>query len=157
MIFKTYLFLALAAIAIMFYACGRNQVFDEVTALPAEGWSAQDTIRFNVTISDTSAVYDVYFHIRNKKSYEYSNLWLFVETKSPNGQVITDTLEVILADDEGQWLGRGIGNVNTLLIPYIARVSFRYRGIYAITITQGMRDKVLSDLLNVGLRIDYHQ
>jgi gliding motility-associated lipoprotein GldH len=140
---------------VFLFSCGQNQVFDEVVAVPREGWTTSDTLSFNVAISDTSAIYDVLLHIRNEKTYGYSNLWLFIETTAPNGNTIRDTLEVILADDQGEWLGRGIGNVNTLLLPYITQVKFKYRGIYTFSIVQGMRDTMLENILNIGLRIDY--
>lgn len=144
-------------VLVLLSSCNQNQAFDEVVAVPVDGWASSDTLRFNVAISDTSAVYDVLLHIRNKKTYGYSNLWLFIETTAPNGQVMSDTLEIILADNTGKWLGKGVGNVNTLLSPYITQVSFRYRGIYTFAITQGMRNTMLENILNVGLRIDYYE
>ena len=157
MIFSAKWLIPFFAITAFLSSCNQNQVFDEVVSLPADGWSATDTLWFNAAILDTSAVYDVFLHIRNEKTYNYSNLWLFMETIAPNGRTLRDTLEITLADDEGNWLGKGIGNVNTLLTPYITQVSFRYRGIYTFAIIQGMRDIKLEDILNVGLRIDYHK
>jgi gliding motility-associated lipoprotein GldH len=155
MVHRSDLLIIIFIILALLSSCDQNQVFDEVVAVPPEGWSESDTLSFNVAITDTSAIYDVLLHIRNEKTYAYSNLWLFVETTAPNGQTIHDTLEVILADDEGEWLGRGIGNVNTLLLPYITQVKFKYRGIYTFSIIQGMRDTMLENVLNIGLRIDY--
>lgn len=156
MINRSSLLASIFILAAFLSSCNENQVFDEVVQLPDNAWSAMDTIRFNVAISDTSAVYDVLLHIRNEKTYNYSNLWLFIETTAPNGQTLQDTLEIILANEEGNWLGKGIGNVNTLLSPYLKQVSFKYRGIYTFAITQGMRDTKLEHILNVGLRIDHH-
>ena len=156
MFHKSNLLIIPFAVGILLLSCKRNQVFDGVVSIPGNGWDLSDTIRFNVAISDTSANYDILLHIRNEKTFKYSNLWLFIETTGPNGQTMRDTLEIILADEEGNWLGKGIGSVNTLLIPYITQVHFKYRGIYAFAISQGMRDNLLEDILNVGLRIDYH-
>lgn len=142
---------------IFFFSCNMNQVYDEVVSLSSDGWTTRDTLRFNVPIMDTVAVYDVLIHVRNEKTYNYSNLWLFIETEAPNGRTMLDTLEIILADDEGNWLGKGIGNVNTLLYPYLTQVRFRYRGIYTFSVIQGMRDTNLEEMLDVGLRVDYHK
>ena len=157
MIQKTGILAAILVTLTMFSSCNLDQIFDEVIAIPVDGWAAEDTMHFNVAISDTSNVYDVLIHIRNEKIYQYSNLWLFIEATAPNGQTHSDTLEVMLADDEGNWMGKGIGNVNTLLTPYLAQVSFRYRGIYTFSITQGMRNKNLEGILNVGLRINSNE
>jgi gliding motility-associated lipoprotein GldH len=143
-------------LVVFLFSCRQNQVFDQVVTLPSEGWSAENVLLFNVSIEDTAQVYDVFLHVRNAKNYGYSNLWLFIETTAPNGNSLRDTVEIRLADIDGRWLGTGIGNVNTLLVPYITQVSFKFRGIYTFAITQGMRDEVLEGVLNMGLRIDYH-
>lgn len=153
MIHKTAILAAFFIAMIFLSACSSDQVFDEVVAIPVEGWAPEDTIQFHVAISDTSKVYNVLIHSRNEKTYPYSNLWLFVEATAPNGQTHADTLEVMLADNQGNWLGKGIGNVNTLLTPYLAQIGFRYRGIYTFTITQGMRERNLKGMLNIGLRV----
>jgi gliding motility-associated lipoprotein GldH len=144
-------------LSILIGSCTHNPVFDEVTELPSEGWMVRDTLEFNIAISDTAAEYDVFIHVRNEKTYSYSNLWLFIQTTAPNGQTLSDTLEILLADEQGNWLGKGIGNINTLLSPYLNRVSFRYRGIYLFRIVQGMRDEQLKGILDIGLRVDQHE
>ncbi len=146
----TAIFISLVTIS----SCNLDQIYDEVITIPVDGWAAEDTLHFNVPISDTSKAYNVLIHIRNQKIYQYSNLWLFIEATAPTGQTHSDTLEVLLADTEGNWLGKGIGNVNTLLTPYLEQVGFRYRGIYTFSITQGMRNRNLEGMINVGLRVN---
>ena len=131
-------------------------VYDRVVSLPGEGWEYTDKIGFEYVISDTLSAYDIQLHIRNTKSFAYSNLWLFVETVAPAGSMQIDTLEVILADENGRWLGRSEQSINTMLINYKENIHFPERGIYKTILQHAMRDTLLRNITDIGLRVKYH-
>ena len=147
----------LAFLSIVIHGCSQNRLFDEVQKIPHTGWAASDSKKFTVSVSDTSQAYDIFLHIRNSTSYNYSNLWLFVKTSAPNGDHITDTLEFFLADPSGHWLGKGLGSINSMLIPYKQNIRFPFRGIYTFEFQQAMRKEVLSGIMDIGLRVQPHQ
>jgi gliding motility-associated lipoprotein GldH len=76
-----------------------------------------------------------------------------MDTKFPNNNMSRDTLEFILADFEGKWLGKGWGSVkeNTVLIS--ADMRFPLSGIYEFKIQQAMRQDTLKGIKNMGIRI----
>ena len=82
---------------------------------------------------------------------------MFIETTSPNGAVMIDTVEFILTDNNGKWLGKGLGSINSLLIPYKSNIRFPYRGIYSFSLQQAMRQDVVDGLKDVGLCIQERQ
>jgi gliding motility-associated lipoprotein GldH len=92
--------------------------------------------------------------VRNTGEYEYSNLYLFVTTHSPSGLALRDTIEVVLADDRGKWLGKGAASVFTLYIPYRQNIRFPLRGIYQFDIEQAMWIEDLKHISDIGLRIE---
>ncbi len=143
--------------ALLLGACHQSALFDDVQSFDDKGWAADAPLEYTIPITDTTRAYDILLHIRNKKTYAYSNLWLFIETAAPNGLTHTDTLEIMLADPAGRWRGHGVGNVNAMLVPYARGVRFTMRGIYSVTVTQGMREEYLNDILDVGLRVVPHQ
>ncbi len=66
---------------------------------------------------------------------------------------MTDTLNFRLADDRGRWLGRGIGDLYFIRLPYKQDILFPYKGIYRFEIVQGMRTD-LEGIRDVGLRVE---
>ena len=92
--------------------------------------------------------------MRNDGRYEYSNLWLFIRTNSPTGAILRDTLECRLANEQGRWQGRGSGGRFSLEIPLRYRVRFPNPGTYIFEIDQGMRNKELKYITDLGLRIE---
>jgi len=85
----------------------------------------------------------------------YSNLYLFVTIKGPDGNKQRDTVNCMLADKRGQWLGKGIGDLWDLKIPYIGDFKFAQEGKYTVSFEQAMRVKNgLKGITDVGLRVE---
>jgi gliding motility-associated lipoprotein GldH len=91
--------------------------------------------------------------VRNSDLYPYQNLWLLCKQEQPDSMVVTDTLECMLADDFGKWLGNGMTlyqNVFSLRDRYY----FPDTGAYTLNIRHGMRDELLKGIENIGLLIE---
>jgi gliding motility-associated lipoprotein GldH len=153
---KICLLSALITIILVGLSCDKNRVYDHLVNIPSEGWAADKTMEFDVPVNDSKKSYDILLHLRNSGDYKYSNIWLFIETRSPGGNTLRDTMEIKLADDNGRWKGKGIGNIHELLVPYKQNILFPDRGIYHIIITQAMREEALKHVLNIGLRLQFH-
>ena len=91
-------------------ACSNDTEHSGFTTIDSDGWIYGDTVRYCAADSDSTAhpLYDVVIVVRNNNDYEYSNLWLSLVYPCRDS-VHTDTLNVQLADDFGNWLGKGIG------------------------------------------------
>jgi gliding motility-associated lipoprotein GldH len=154
---RRYLNIFVCLIIISFLTCcAKNEIYDKTYSFSGDSWKYDEPVDFEFTVPDTSRSYDIYLHIRNSGSYSYSNIWLFLEVSAPNGNVLKDTLEIILADNAGRWLGKGIWNVNEMQVPYKHDVFFINRGIYQLSVQHAMRDSTLEGIMNVGLRMQYH-
>jgi len=148
-----YTFLLLISIFVLAVACTRDVVFTDSVAIPSEVWSLDNIPEFNADITDTASLCNVHFTLRTGTSYPYRNIWLFVKTVSPSGKSITDTLQYMLADEKGEWFGKGFGDIRELNLPYRTGVFFREKGTYSFIIRHGMRDENLNGVYDLGLRI----
>lgn len=142
---------------ILLDCCQMNELYDVTVAFSDDSWSYDQMVDFEFTVPDTAKSYDLFLQLRNSGLYSYSNIWLFVETKAPNGNVLRDTLEIMLADETGKWLGKGIGNVNEMQVCYKQNAYFLNRGIFKVSIQHAMRDSVLTGIMDLGFRLQYHQ
>ena len=75
-------------------------------------------------------------------------------TTSPDGKSITDTLEYQLADEKGRWLGKGLGDINELRLPYKTNIFFPVTGTYRIRVQHGMRAEDLKGVYDFSLRVE---
>ena len=138
-------------------SCGSNCVYQDIKDIPEDGWKKDDALAFEYVMNDTTDCYEIVVDVRNKGTYKYQNLWLFIEAESPSGDIYSDTIECALADNYGHWVGDGIAsyyaNIYHLPVSFMPMVKFPKQGTYKIKIWQGMREDVLEGISDVGLRV----
>lgn len=139
---------------LIFSSCDHNRVYEENKEISDMVWNADEKISFEVDVTDTIYGNNFYVNIRNADNYGYSNIYLFVNTKFPDGKIAKDTLECILADENGKWLGSGAGDIWDNRILFKKNVRFPMKGKYIFTYEQAMRVADLPMIMDVGLRIE---
>jgi gliding motility-associated lipoprotein GldH len=149
----TVLFFLMVFLVLMVTACDPGRVMDENMPVPDEGWNKDQKASFEVHISDTTANYRFFINLRNSVDYRYSNFYLFLNTRFPNGNVTRDTIECLLADPSGEWLGRGNGKLRENQILLNPSLRFPLKGTYHFEVEQAMRDEVLKGITDIGIRI----
>jgi gliding motility-associated lipoprotein GldH len=137
-----------------FSSCDTRRVYEENKEIPEHTWSNKNIVPFTVDIKDTLSLHNVYINIRNAGDYTYSNIYLFLNTSYPDGKMSRDTVECILADNNGRWLGKGSGDVWDNQVLFKRGVRFKQAGIYKFTYEQAMRVESLPQIMDVGLRIE---
>jgi gliding motility-associated lipoprotein GldH len=146
--------IALLLLIITFISsCSSNYVFNESFELPQSGWYKENGVKFEINIDDTLSPYDFSVNIRNNIDYRYSNLYVFMITEFPNGNLARDTIEFILADRQGKWLGKGWGSIKENDITLNKNMRFPLVGKYKFIFQQAMRTDTLKGINNIGVNI----
>jgi len=136
-------------------SCDTNKVFEEYIEVENATWEKENIASFEFLAQDTTIAHNIYINIRNTGSYPYSNLYLFVSMKGPDGGLLKDTVNCILADNRGKWKGTGVGDLWDLKIPYIGGFKFAQTGSYTVSFEQAMRvENGLNGITDVGLRVE---
>jgi len=148
--------LASLLLAMVFFitACNKNVVYSKYQTFKEDGWPAKDKAVFDVDITDTQTLNNILLMVRHQDAYPYSNLFLFVTTKYPDGKVLTDTMEVVLANKKGEWQGSGAGDIYDFKIPIKKNVRFPLSGKYEFIFEQGMRVDPLPMIMDFGFEIE---
>jgi len=141
----------------LFSSCDRGRIFEQNIEIPETGWASKNVIKLNVDIADKDAPADFYINVRNADGFPYSNLFLFIKTTFPNGKMSNDTLECVLADAKGKWIGSGAGDIYDNQIPFKRNVRFPTAGKYTFEIQHGMRLDTIPLIMDIGLRIEKHK
>lgn len=144
----------IAGCMLIFWACRNNVVFEVQKAIPGQSWHFEDSLVFEAMINDTLSLHKMYLDIRNSTDYEYSNLFLFLDIEFPDGEVLRDTIECVLADRRGQWTGRGFGQFRFNRFLFRDDVWFPAKGVYTFTLHHGMRNDELFGISDAGIRIE---
>lgn len=140
-------------ICLIFISCSGND-YEKSYQLDNDCWDAEKSLQFNVDIQDTNQLYNMYFSIRNSDSYSYSNIFMFVHVLYPDNTEKVDTVEGILADSKGKWLGTGSGKYRNSEFLYKSRVFFPQTGKYVFTVEHAMRVQSLEGIASVGFQLE---
>lgn len=134
-------------------SCDSSMVYDQYSRTKNGVWRWNDTREFEVDITDTTSLHNIYLQVRHTVDYPLSNLYMFVHVKGPSGQHLKDTANFLLATPDGSWTGKGTGNLRELRLLYRKHTQFRQAGIYTFTLEQGMRTSELP-VTDIGVRIE---
>jgi len=139
--------------ALALVSCNDNIVFEDYKTFENQIWSADSSVVFGYSVSDTLCYHQLVIKARHTTDYEFQNLFLFIKAEK------TDTLELLLANKEGEWLGKGIGDVREVEFVYRKNKEFTKKGDFTFEIEQAMRygklEKIqhLNNIKAIGLSI----
>lgn len=141
---------------ILLFSCSRNSVFSDYRSLKSAKWHQDSILRFDMTVPDSTKIYNLFLNVRNEGRYPFSNLWLFVKIIPPKGQIVNDTIELSLATPEGKWLGYGLGGLYDMKYPYKQTTFFPSAGYYRFEVRHGMRteDGLLKGIHDFGITLE---
>lgn len=130
-----------------------SSVYNKMKEIPDANWDMNYPVKFDFENNDTTSLYDFFVLIRHNTDYAYNNLYCFVTTTMPGDSVTCDTIEFVLADPDGKWIGDGTGHLRTDDVMISRKFSFPRIGLYSFEFQQAMRDTVLTGITDIGIRI----
>ncbi|MBQ4205377.1 MAG: gliding motility lipoprotein GldH [Bacteroidales bacterium] len=146
--------LYIAFLAILLVSCGNDKLFNDSVVIPEAKWDNRMIPFFDLTVNDTLTDYAFYLNIRHLENYRYSNLYVFLHTEFPNGNVTHDTIECTFARPDGSWMSKGSGTIRSAKILLNPALRFPLSGSYHFEIEQAMRDDVLKGITDIGLSFE---
>lgn len=134
-------------------SCSNNVVYSKYENFENNEWFAKNKVSFDVEMTDINSFHDISVLVRHADAYPYSNLYLFLTTTYPDGKITLDTLECILANPKGEWMGKGAGDIFDITIPLKQSTRFPLPGKYNFKFEQAMRTDPLPLIMDFGFEI----
>lgn len=131
-----------------------QSIVDSNFEVTRHNWSYTERILVPVTIENADVTYNLYVNLRVTSKYKYSNIFLLIHIKSPDGKKTTERKEFRLALPDGEWLGSGSGNLYSYQMPVKENFRFPVKGKYVVELEQNMRDNPLDYVSDVGIRVE---
>ncbi len=147
--------------SVLLSGCDPQRVYEDNVELKSKTgdpyvWDVQQRPTFTFVITDTAALYDVYFNVRNAAGYGFYNLYLKHSLTGPDGRPASPALlhQVLLLDPKtGQPRGKGTGDIFDHQVLALPRQRFVRPGSYQLTLEQYMRQNQLPGIMAVGVRV----
>ncbi len=142
-------------LCLMMFSCENPFYYEKTHDFKGNEWFLDEKVDFSVDQSDTNARYDFFIDLRHQAEYPYQNFWIFMDTKSPSGIILKDTIELKLANYQGKWLGKtASGNLISHHIQIAKNQNLPEPGTYIFSLWNGSREENNHPLLHsVGMSV----
>ena len=134
-------------------SCGKDVILDEYKNIPGYGWEQKNKAVFEFESTDTTHYTNFAINLRISGDYPFSNMYVVSHLIGPDSSVHSQRTNLILAADDGKWLGRGMGDMLSYQIPIMENKALRIPGKYIIELEQYMRMDTLPAVKDVGIKV----
>jgi len=152
MALKLFKLICILMVLLLQYSCKQPQT--SLHGFNKNSWDFRDSVVFYFDIIDTSETKSVSFFLRNTLDYPYRNLFLLLETQHKSDVAKKDTVQYLISNKYGQWLGRGMGKMRDNYFILNENMLFRDSGNYKMIVRHGMRENPLAGINTLGFKIE---
>lgn len=135
-------------------SCGPDYIYERSFEINNKEWAYEDTLNFEVEISDTLSIYNLYLDIEHTTDYAMQNIYILIYTKFPTGERINERVAIDFADKTGQWYGKCDKTKCNLRVNIQKGAFFNTPGKHLFTIEQFMRIDPLPGIISIAFRIE---
>ena len=136
-------------------SCNQSEAYYKFGYIPHNEWNKSQEICFSLDSSSINPQqnYSISLEITHNISYSYKNLFLYVDHTIQDRITLRDTLECILVDDFGKWLGSGNGASRQLSVLFKTNFKIDTTLHNEICIRHAMQDLKLKGIEKIGLKV----
>ena len=135
----------IAAFCLLLSSCinSDNILYTDFQSVDEDGW-----------VNNQQADVVVLLVVRYSEDYDYESLCLVKEEIVSTCDVMTDTIEIRLADPDGRLIGRGQNGLYEV-VDTLHR-NLRINDYYSLSLAHGMREKSIKGINDIGIIIKKH-
>ena len=147
-------FLILPILFLTISSCDNIFVIKESKTVESGIWDVKEAIEFNTEVRQIDKFYNFFIEMDIHEDFLTNNLWVFVQTQSPSGNIQSDTVMYFVADEKGKWFGDKKGEIIENKFLYKSNIRFSEEGTYQFNFQHGMREHDLPKVSKVGISIE---
>jgi gliding motility-associated lipoprotein GldH len=140
-------------LAFVLAGCSSSSVYEKSYDFDHNKWMQNVKPSFSVVIQDTSKAYNYIFTLRTTTEYKYSNLWIYLNSTTPDGQKVREPYEIKLTNPDGTWIGKKTGTIveNTI---HFRNKKMPSPGKYVFALEQGITESLIDEVIDIGLIVE---
>jgi len=133
-------------------ACGNKTVFIEYREFDDVSWNRFDIQNFEVPVEEND-VLDFYFMVRHHSYFPYDFIDVNITFYLPGGGMRSGDYHYDLKDEQGKWLGSGMGELWDIELPIRRNLNIAEAGICKVRIENKMTKLETPGIIEVGLLV----
>jgi gliding motility-associated lipoprotein GldH len=142
-----------SVLMLLLNGCMHTSTVDINMEVPENNWLYAKSVKATIEVKDPAKAYNISFKVRNTADYRYSNLYVIAHLKG-NKLAKSIRYQFQLAKADGEWLGKGSGDLFSHTFPLLKRFRFPEKGKYELEVEQNMRNNPLVGISDVGITVE---
>ena len=139
-------------LAFLFSGCSEDFFYEKSYSFKDTTWSQDVKPRFIVDIDNLDVAYTFTLSLRTSTEYKYSNLWVFMKTITPDGEIVREPYQIKITNEDGSWLGNKTGTIVETPLVFSNR-KLPKKGKYTFVIEQGITNAEISEVQDITFRV----
>ena len=108
-------------------------------------WNSKQIVKFDITTNDSTQARTSNISIRHNDSYKYQNIIFYLNHSYKENIISTNTIELLLAEDNGKWIGKGKSNIKEFSATILTPKTYQ-NGLHTFSLELAMRDNYSTEL-----------
>ena len=145
----------LLTVLLLFASCKREELYFQYEKVEKGDWYRDSVLNFSIDTLKSNQIgeYNISIELITSMLYPYSDIHLKIDHNLNDSIISSDTMRYKVADEHGKWLGRGVGSLRQLSIPYKKAIWLDSTRGYELRILQLINIDPLKGVERVGVRV----
>ena len=133
----------------------REELYFQYEKVEKGDWYRDSVLNFSIDTLKSNQIgeYNISIELITSMLYPYSDIHLKIDHNLNDSISSSDTMRYKVADEHGEWLGRGVGSLRQLSIPYKKAIWLDSTRGYELRILQLINIDPLKGVERVGVRV----
>ncbi|TRX53702.1 gliding motility lipoprotein GldH [Fulvivirga sp. M361] len=151
--------LCLMMLALQLTSCDTDRIYEKNIELPKKLWLADSAIHFEFKLASSQKRYNLYYNIRNTRSYPFQNIYVRYNLNDTLGNLVSKELinQDLFDPKTGKPYGSGLGDIFDHQFTILKNHKFDQVGVYQFSLQHYMRPDTLKEIISVGMRLEEAQ
>jgi len=145
-------FLSFFILGVTLLSCTEKPFYEKIYSFEENEWTQRVKPSFTIDIKDIEKEYNFIITLRTTTDYKYSNLWIYMNTVTPDGKKAREPFQIQITNPDGSWAGIKTGTVVEHPLQFNKR-KLPKKGKYTFTLEQGITESKIDEVLDIGLRV----
>ena len=145
-------YIAICLLAVALSSCSEQPFYEKVYSFDGNEWNQRVKPSFTLNVKDIDIAYNFVITLRTTTDYKFNNLWIYMNTTTPDGTKAREPFEIKITNPDGSWTGIKTGTIVEHPLQFNKR-KLPKKGNYTFTLEQGITDSKIDEVLDIGLRV----
>ena len=145
----------LLTVFILFVSCKGEELYFQYQKVEKGDWYRDSVLNFSLDTLKANQVgqYNISLELTTSMLYPFSDIQLKVDHNFNDSIISSDTIRYAITSKHGKWLGRGVGSLHQLSIPYKTGVWLDSTRAFGLRVIHLMNLDPLKGVEKLGIKV----